>query len=329
MKMNCNVIRDLLPLYADQICSVESRELVDEHLTQCGDCSALLQQMRSTEIETGLKLETENVLRRQASLFKRKSAAIGAVIAGIFMIPILICLIVNLASGAALDWFFIVLASLITAASLIVVPLMMPENKLLWTLGTFTASLLLLLGVICIYTQGTWFFIVSTSVLLGFSVCFLPIALYTRPLKALLGNQKGLTVMGSATLFFGLMMLSIGLYTKSSEFRQIAPAVSLPIVGLVWLLFLFIRYAKLGGLFKAGICTTIVGVFSFFADSLINRWIGIEQPLPVFRPLIWKVSTIDGNVKWLFLLSCAFAGVILIVCGIIKGRTSADTRSSQ
>ena len=319
MKLNCNVIRDLLPLYADQICSDESRELVKEHLAECGDCSALLGQMHSMEIETRLRAETGDVLRRQASFFKRKSTAIGAVIAGIFMIPVLVCLIVNLATGAALDWFFIVLASLVTAASLIVIPLVMPENKLLWTLGTFTASLLLLLGVICIYTQGRWFFIAAPSVLLGFSVCFLPIAVYTKPLKGLLGNQKGLTVMTSATLFFGLMMLGIGTYTKSAEFRKIAPVISLPILVFVWLLFLLIRYAKLGGLLKAGICTAGIGVFGFFADYFIHMWMGSRIPLPVFRPFVWRVSTIDGNMKWLLLLSCILAGIVLIVSGIVKG----------
>lgn len=319
MKLNCNVIRDLLPLYADQICSGESRELVEEHLAECGNCSALLRQMHSTEIETSLKRETEDVLRHQASFFKRKSALVGAVIAGIFMIPILVCLIVNLATGAALDWFFIVLASLITAASLIVVPLMMPENKLLWTMGTFTASLLLLLGVICIYTQGRWFFVAASSVLLGFSVCLLPVAVLTKPLKVLLGNQKSLTVMTSATLFFGLMMLSIGLYTKSSEFWKIAPAVSLPILVFVWVLFLLIRYVKISGLLKAGICTTSIGVFSFYADYFINIWIGEKISFPVFSPFVWKESTIDGNVKWLCLLCCAFVGIILIIFGIAKG----------
>lgn len=318
MKLNCNVIRDLLPLYVDQICSDESRELVDGHLSECAECSMLLQQMRSTEIEADLKSETENVILRQANFFKRKSAVVGAVIAGIFMIPILVCLIVNLASGAALDWFFIVLASLITAASLIVVPLMVPENKLFWTLGTFTASLLLLLGVICIYTHGSWFFIVSPSVLFGFSMCFLPFVVYAQPLKALLGRQKGLTVMTADTLLFALMMLSIGLHTKSSEFVRIASAVSLPIVALVWLLFLLIRYLKFNGLLKAGICTVIIGVFSFFADNLINSWLGINLPLPVFSPFVWNLSTIDGNVKWLLLFSCTVAGIILIISGIIK-----------
>lgn len=318
MKINCNVIRDLLPLYADQICSNESRELVDEHLSKCGDCSSLLQQIRNTEIETELKTEAENVLHHQADFFKRKSAIVGTAIAGIFMIPILVCLIVNLATGAALDWFFIVLASLIVAASLIVIPLVMPENKLLWTLGTFTSSLLLLFGVICIYTRGHWFFVVSSSVLLGFSVCFLPFAVYTKPLRTLLGNQKGLAVMTLSTLFFGLMMLSIGLFAKSAAFWRIAPVVSLPVLVLVWLLFLFIRYAKIEALMKAGICTSVIGICSFIGDSLINTWLGNPKPLPVFRPFIWRIDTVDGNVKWLILISCSITGIILIVSGIIK-----------
>ena len=320
MKLNCNVIRDLLPLYADQICSSESRELVDGHLADCRECSALLQQMCSTEIESDLKSETENVILNQARFFRRRSAVAGAVIAGIFMIPILVCLIVNLASGAALDWFFIVPASLMTAASLIIVPLIVPENRLLWTFGTFTASLILLFGVICIYTQGDWFFVASLSVLFGFSVCFLPFAVYAKPLKALLGRQKGLTVMTTITLLFLSMMVSIGLYTGSLGCWPVASAVTLPFLTLAWLLFLLIRYPRFNGLIKAGICTVLVGAFGFFADNLINAWLGNEFPLPVFNPFIWRPGTVDGNVKWLLLLACAFTGIALFIAGIVKRR---------
>lgn len=327
MKMNCNVIRDLLPLYADQICSEESRELVEGHLAECRDCQGLLGQMHSMEIEDHLRTESKNVLRRQADYFKRRSAVIGAVIAGIFMIPILVCLIVNLATGAALDWFFIVLASLVTAASLIVIPLVMPENKLLWTLGTFTASLLLLLGVICVYTRGRWFFVAASAVLLGFSVCFLPVAVQAGPLRKLLGHQKSLAVMASSTLFFGLMMLSIGLYTKSAEFWMIAPVISLPIVVFVWLLFLLVRYARLGGLLKGGICTVSVGIFGFFADYFMNLFMGNKAALPVFRPFVWRIDTIDGNAKWLFLLCCILAGSILFGAGILKNGKGKSNRS--
>ena len=53
MKMECDVIRDLLPLYADEACSGKSRELVEEHLGEwqnddtyhwltCDDCGCTL-----------------------------------------------------------------------------------------------------------------------------------------------------------------------------------------------------------------------------------------------------------------------------------------------
>ena len=316
MKLNCDVIKDLLPLYADQICSEESRALVAEHLTDCKDCSVLLGQMRSEEMENSLEIETVDVLHRQADFFKRKSAVIGAAIAGVFMIPVLVCLIVNLATGAALDWFFIVLASLLTAASLSIVPLMMPDHKLLWTLGTFTASLFLLFGVICIYTHGTWFFLVSATVLFGLAVCFLPPAVYAEPLRTLLGSYKGLTVMSVDTFLYVLMMITIGVYVKSPGFAHLAPKISFPCLILAWFVFLLIRYAKCNGFLKAGICTTLIGVYSFFANYLINRWIGKERSIPAFRPFDWRVDAIDGNIRWFVLLCCCVTGIALIIRGI-------------
>lgn len=41
--MNCKIIRDLLPLYHDEVVSDESRELVEEHLKTCAECGAMLE----------------------------------------------------------------------------------------------------------------------------------------------------------------------------------------------------------------------------------------------------------------------------------------------
>lgn len=50
--LNCNVICDLLPLYIDEVCSPESRELVEAHLEECEACRKTLEQMRSSvEVE--------------------------------------------------------------------------------------------------------------------------------------------------------------------------------------------------------------------------------------------------------------------------------------
>lgn len=44
--MNCNVIKDILPLYVDQCCSEESAKLVEEHLANCTDCRSVYECMR-------------------------------------------------------------------------------------------------------------------------------------------------------------------------------------------------------------------------------------------------------------------------------------------
>lgn len=40
MKINCEVVQDLLPLYEEGLCSPASRELVDSHMKECPRCSA-------------------------------------------------------------------------------------------------------------------------------------------------------------------------------------------------------------------------------------------------------------------------------------------------
>lgn len=45
MKLPCNVILDLLPLYHDQVCSDETKALVEEHLLSCESCKEVLKSM--------------------------------------------------------------------------------------------------------------------------------------------------------------------------------------------------------------------------------------------------------------------------------------------
>jgi len=56
--MNCNVIRDLLPLYIDACCSADSRALIAEHLENCADCRSIHSQMcRGNKMEIAEKPE--------------------------------------------------------------------------------------------------------------------------------------------------------------------------------------------------------------------------------------------------------------------------------
>ena len=204
MKMECEVIRDLLPLYADQACSEQSRALVNEHLLDCADCRDMLQRIKENEIENNLKNEKASVLQYGVRQFKKRTAAVGSAVSGVFIVPILICLYLF---GSPMGWIDIVLASLCVAASVSVVPIMVQEDKLFWMFCAFCASLTLLLGVICIHCHGTWFWIASSASLFGLAAVFLPFVIKARPVKKLLGDAKPWVVIVAldAALFVNMM----------------------------------------------------------------------------------------------------------------------------
>ncbi|APM37430.1 zf-HC2 domain-containing protein [Clostridium kluyveri] len=46
MKISCEIIKDLLPLYLDGVCSNDSKALIEEHLAECDNCKTELQTMK-------------------------------------------------------------------------------------------------------------------------------------------------------------------------------------------------------------------------------------------------------------------------------------------
>ncbi|MBW4829530.1 MAG: DUF3955 domain-containing protein [Clostridiaceae bacterium] len=46
MRLSCEVIRDLLPLYYDKVCSKESSSLIEEHLANCPQCVDELKKLK-------------------------------------------------------------------------------------------------------------------------------------------------------------------------------------------------------------------------------------------------------------------------------------------
>ena len=46
MRNECNIIRDILPLYIEDMVSADTAELVEEHLKNCVSCRIELQNMK-------------------------------------------------------------------------------------------------------------------------------------------------------------------------------------------------------------------------------------------------------------------------------------------
>lgn len=49
MNYPCGIIRDLLPLYIDDVCNEESKQAVQNHLSECEKCRNYYESMKSTE----------------------------------------------------------------------------------------------------------------------------------------------------------------------------------------------------------------------------------------------------------------------------------------
>lgn len=45
-KITCEIIQDLLPLYYDNVCSNESKKMIEEHLVECNSCKGKLDSIK-------------------------------------------------------------------------------------------------------------------------------------------------------------------------------------------------------------------------------------------------------------------------------------------
>ena len=73
MSISCSVIRDLLPLYAEDLAGEESKALVEKHLEACADCKAALEDLKEPKpvavVEEAVPLRLMKQLMRKHTLF--------------------------------------------------------------------------------------------------------------------------------------------------------------------------------------------------------------------------------------------------------------------
>ena len=315
MKYICDVIRDLLPLYQDQVCSAESTRVVRAHLEECDECRKMAEKLADVNVDNTLKEECDNVVGKHIRRERRRSVLVGTALAGILMIPVIVCLICNIAVGHSLDWFFIVLTALLVFASLTVVPLVVEEKRGLITILSFAVSLILMLFTICIYARGTWFPIVAVAVLFGLAVVFLPYVV-CQLFRSDKFRHKGLVVMVADTaLLYALIVLCGG--------RMTALAVTSFCILLPWAMFLVIRYLGVNGLIRAGICTILVGIFVAVVNDVL-AWILREPEIAylkyanLFEWSNWV--TINGNIYVIIFMVAVLVGVGLMIGGFVRSR---------
>ena len=82
----CDIIQDLLPLYADGCLSEASAKLVDEHLAECEECKTTLAQMKK---ETKVEVPAVSVSAPVNSIKKQVFGVATTILGGILAIAII------------------------------------------------------------------------------------------------------------------------------------------------------------------------------------------------------------------------------------------------
>lgn len=101
MKLLCDIVQDLLPLYEDELCSPASREAVEEHLRECPDCRTKYESIRGLAApETAVLVSNEDQVMVKSFRKVRRRFAVS-LIAVLLAVP-LVLLAVNQARGSGI-----------------------------------------------------------------------------------------------------------------------------------------------------------------------------------------------------------------------------------
>lgn len=79
MENKCAVICDLLPLYIDDVCSEESKKMVEEHLAECSACRAVLENMQNELPTEPVPIPKQETVLKQTAWHMHKRAIGSAV----------------------------------------------------------------------------------------------------------------------------------------------------------------------------------------------------------------------------------------------------------
>lgn len=88
MNYPCGIIRDLLPLYHDDVCSTETRNAVEKHCAGCADCRKILNDLDSMPepYEMAKEVDSLRPIQKKWNHERKKSLWIGLGVAFFLML---------------------------------------------------------------------------------------------------------------------------------------------------------------------------------------------------------------------------------------------------
>lgn len=122
MVIDCEVVRDLLPLYADGVCSLESMHLVEDHFRECGACRMEYERMTSKEGQPAPAPDAAAVIKKTAREMTIRSMLSAAGVAAIIIYWVVYAWESSMADGGDFRYFSYSFHELWSGSMVLLVP---------------------------------------------------------------------------------------------------------------------------------------------------------------------------------------------------------------
>ena len=87
MDVTCNVIEDLLPLYADGICSEDTKTIIEHHIAVCPECREKLEAMTAKLETSEKKAKVDNPFKKVRNHYLRL-VTVTLLVCAIIIVPL-------------------------------------------------------------------------------------------------------------------------------------------------------------------------------------------------------------------------------------------------
>ncbi len=242
-----------------------------------------------------------------------------------YAITLITCFICNLAIDKTLSWFWIVLSALLLSFTFTNLPKLIKKHKLVLIPISNFLALSLLLGICCIYTRGSWFFIPIISVLFGLCSIFLPIYISKYKVFEKIKKYNDFVSVSASFILLNILLVTINLYTlKNTSWWYITIALSIVVSVYVFLnLLLSVRFLKINKLLKTSIILALIDLL-----YLLPIFIKVKNPLAqqeindanILKANFscWKGSIIENNIHLIIFLTLILLFIVFLTIGWIK-----------
>ncbi len=236
-------------------------------------------------------------------------------------IALLTCFIVNLAVSATLSWFWIVFSALLLAFTFTNLHQYIKKHRLILIPLSMCLALCLLLGIVCIYTNGNWFWIPAISVFFALVIIFVPIFIAKYRVFAKLYKFIDFISIAIDFVLLNILLIIIDTYTNVNGLASYHWyfTLALPITLLVYVflnVFLSVRFIKVNRFIKTSIILFIINLIHFGSSFLTSENTEIQKEIEGLKFYKAEFSNWQGEIALERNIQCI---IFLSILGIALG----------